>query len=305
MKLSKQERIAAIVVVVLVILVAGVFLFIKPNIETIISTKETLAIKEREYNEAVNKAATKGKLREDILSAYEKGKNMADMFYPELAGYEADFEFHEFLATSKADILIEDLEVAAPTTAGLSTSVFVPANIEYALKDYVNQGSSNEITDPGIIRQTSIQSLLGEPQTIGATTITFTVKAIDPEELLKFSDEVNRYQKSENGKNIRKAVELNGIEIIDAKATADYERLAAEILEEAEAAAAKVFKEKTGLNLADYQDPSQNPQMPEEEPQGEIVEYVYSMTCSITFYSIERMQDPTPTLDEQDAAAAV
>lgn len=313
MRLSKQERIAAVVVLVLVILVAGAFLLIKPNIETIIATKATLASKEAEYNEAVKKAGTKGQLREDILAAYDKGKNLADMFYPELAPYEADYELHEFLSTSKANVYIEDLTVDAPTTAGLGTSIFPPAEVQYALKDYVNQGGSTEPTDPNLIRQAAIQLALGEAQTIGATTITFTVQAIDPEELLKFSDEVNRYQKSENGKSIRKAVELSGIEIIDAKATAEYQALAEKILAEAEAAAAKVFKDKTGLNLSGYEDANNNAGAPAagdgngagaggEEEEGDIVEYVYKMTCSITFYSIERMQDPTPTLNEQDAA---
>ena len=311
MRLSKQERIAAIVVLVLVILVAGVFIFIKPNIETINATKETLAIKEREYNDAVNKAAKKGQLREDILAAYDKGKNLADMFYPELAAYEADYELHEFLSNSKAKILIEDLQVSAPTTGGLNSNLVAPSEVQYALKDYVNQGSNGVVTDPSLIRQAMIQVALGDPQTIGATTITLTVQAIDPQELLNFADEINRYQKSENGKSIRKAVELSGISIKDEKTIAEYEALAEEILDEAEEAAAKVFKDKTGYTLRGSGNPNMVPGPIVDgeggaatgDEEADIVEYIYQMKCSITFYSIERMQDPTPTLDEQDAAA--
>ena len=54
-----------------------------------------------------------------------------------------------------------------------------------------------------ILNQAIIQSALGEAQTIGATTISFTVKAITSEDLLKFADEVNNYQKTENGKTIQ------------------------------------------------------------------------------------------------------
>ena len=302
MRLSKQERIAAIVVLVLVILVAGVFLFIKPNIETIMATKETLSIKEREYNDAVAKVATKGQLREDILTAYDKGKNMADMFFPELADYQADFEFQEFLATSKANVLIETLEeVTPPSTAGLSATLYIPPNVQYALKDYVNQGNSNEVTDPALIRQAQIQRALGEPQVIGATTITFTVQALEPTELLKFADEINRYTKSENGKSIRKAMELNGVEIIDEKLNNAYKKRAEEIIESAGPTAAKLFKEKTGFVLADYTEQDEEPGEQGEEEVG-VTEYIYKMTCSLTFYSIERMQDPTTVLNEQDAA---
>lgn len=319
MKLSKQERIAAIVVLVLVILVAGVFLFIKPNIETIMSTKETLASKEREYNEDVDKAATKDQLKADILAAYDKGKNTADMFFPELSSYQADYEFRAFLETCKSHVMVESIDVSAPQTASLSTSVFVPAEVEYALKEYVNQGASSEITDPRLIRQALIQTELGEAQTIGATTVSFTVAAITPEDLLLFADEVNRYQKNENGKSIRKSIELNGIAITDAMAIDEYNALAESILEEAEAAAAKVFKDKTGMNLAGADNkPSGGPvsQAPSEgeeggtgngnnsdKNEGAIEHYVYQMTCTITFYSIERMSDPTPILNEQDKAA--
>ena len=317
MKLSKQERIAAIVVLVLVILVAGVFLFIKPNIETINSTKETLRNKEKEYNDAVAKVGTKDQLKTQILESYDRGKNLADMFFPELAAYEADNEFRAFLETCEANVLIEDLSVNAPSTESLSTNVFVPAQVQYALKDYVNQGGSNEITDPGLVRQEMIRSALGDPQTIGATTVGFTVKAVDTNELLKFADEVNRYQKSENGKNIRKAIELSGVEISDPLAAEAFEALATSITNEAEAAAVKAFKEKTGLSVEGYIEaaPTTPAQTPTEDEDGNIVlptettggsvsisNYLYEMTCTIKFYSIERMQDPTPTLEEQDKA---
>ena len=315
MKLSKQERIAAIVVLVLVILVAGVFLFVKPNIETIMSTKATLADKEREYNEAVDKAATKGQLRTDILNAYDRGKNMADMFFPELSAYEADYALQEFLDSCKANVLIEALEVGSPRTSTLSTNVFTPPSIQYALKDYVNQGKT-AVADPRLARQATIRNALGDAQTIGSTTISFTVQAIEPEELLKFADEVNRYTKSENGKTIRKAILLSGVEIIDAKLNKYYEALSRSILAQSEAAAAKVFKDKTGYTLAGYSEPTTPPETPVAPGDGEgtatpapgadqtaeVGDYVYQMQCSITFYSIERMQDPTSVLDEQDKA---
>lgn len=311
MKLSKQERIAAVVVLVLVILVAGVFLFIKPNIETINATKATLSAKETEYNNAVNRVATKDSLRTQILDSYDRGKNLADMFFPELAAYELDNEFRAFLETCKSNVMVEDLTVSAPRTASLSTNVYIPAEVQYALKDYVNQGGGNTVTDPRLIRQETIRTALGDAQTIGASTVTFTVKSTSQEELLKFADDVNRYQKKENGKDIRKAVELSGVSFSYPIITDEYNQMADNILRQAEAAAARVFREETGANLSGYE----NVTAPTPTPDGEnaapgnadedtsITEYVFSMSCSITFYSIVRMEDPTPTLDEQDKAA--
>ena len=306
MKLSKQERIAAIVVVILLILVAGVFVFIKPNIETISSTKATLKAKEKEYNEDVAKVARKEELRKQILDAYDEGKNMADMFFPELASYEADNEFRAFLSQCKSNVLVEDFEVSAPTTAGLSTNIFIPEEVQYDLKNYVNQGTNVDITkiDPNLIRQTTIQLTLGAPQTIGATTVTFTVKATSYEELLKFADEVNNYQKDENGNKIRKAIEISEVRFNDLLTLSEYEEKSAEILDEAEQAAVAIFKEKTGKELSgsSSNNTNNNANSDEKNNQASLETYFYSMPCTMTFYSIERMQDPTEKLDQQDKA---
>ena len=323
MKLSKQERIAAVVVVILVILVAGVFIFIKPNIETITATKATLESKEKEYNEAVNRVATKDGLKTQILEAYNKGKNLADMFYPELSAYEADDLLREFLASCKANVLVDSISsVSAPTTANLNTSIYVPAEVQYALKEYVNQGGSDVITDPRLLRQAMIQSALGEAQTIGATTISFSVKSTTYEDLLLFADEVNRYQKTENGKSIRKAIELNTIDFQDEQTIDRYEAQAESILLHAEAAAAKIFKDRTGMTLGGIKETEISGEVPDFTGEGEegnagagtgsgngnvefeadIEHYYYEMPCTITFYSIVRMEDPTAVLNEQDAA---
>ena len=307
MKLSKQERIAAIVVVVLLILVAGVFLFIKPNFETIGETKNTLNAKKQEYDSDVAKVATKDDLKKKILEAYDTGKNTADMFFPELLAYQADNEFRAFLEQCEANILVEDLEVTAPETIGLSSNMFIPESVSYALKEYVNQGRNTDLTktDPGLIRQSMIQKYLGDPQTIGATTITCKVRSVDTQSLLDFADAVNNYQKEENGKTIRKAVSLSNITFEDLKLTNEYNLKSDELIDDAEKAAADTFKSKTGKTLTGFDKETEDRKDDEEKDKpGTIDEVIYSMECSITFYSIERMQDPTERLNEQDNRGA-
>lgn len=301
MKLSKQERIAAIVVVILLILVAGVFLFIKPNFETIGETRNTLNAKKAEYDSDVARVETKEDLKKKILEAYDVGKNTADMFFPELAAYQADDEFRAFLEQCDANVLVEDLEVTAPDTIGLASNMFIPESVSYALKDYVNQGRNVDPTktDPGLIRQTMIQKYLGDPQTIGATTVTCKVRAVDTQSLLDFADEVNSYQKEENGKAIRKAVSLSNITFEDLKTANEYDLKVEELINDAEKAAADTFKSKTGKTLTGFEEDNDK-KAEEEDGQGSIDEVIYSMECSITFYSIERMQDPTERLNEQD-----
>lgn len=322
MKLSKQERIAAIVVVVLIVLAAGVFLFIKPNIETILETKTTLANKEQEYNDAVNKAAQKGPLRDSILEAYNNGKGMADRFYPELAHYEADIKFREFLANCKANVLVEELEVTSAGTESLTPMLYVPPEVEYALKDYVNQGTEQTEYDPGLIRQAAIAVLLGETQTIGATKVSFTLKSTSLEDILKFADEVNNYNVTENGQTVRKSIELDTVKYTDARTVFEYETRSTAIKREMEKKAAEIFKDKTDFTLSGHKD--DNNQSPgsststdnngsegngsgngnnNSADEAPLNHFYFTMDCTVTFYSIERMQNPTPILDEQDKDA--
>lgn len=335
MKLSKQERIAAIVVVVLVILVAGVFVFIKPNIETINSTKVALEAKKKEYEDDEAKVKTKEPLKKQILDAYNDGKDLADMFFPELKSYEADNQFRTFLnqCANRNNLVVEDLKVSSPTTAGLGTSVYVPSGTKYALKNYVTQGTDAASTS-NLLRQRMIQSNLGEAQTIGATTVTFKIYALTISDLLQFADEVNNYEMTENGKKVRKAIELSGVTFSDKRTKFGLEKRGTEAKTEATEAGAKAFTEylskvrsesrsalaepaaadnnaaapATGTETPGTETPGTN--TPAAETPGANVDisdneekldfHCFAQECTITFYSIERMQDPSATLEAQD-----
>ncbi len=352
MKLSKQERIAAIVVIVLVILVAGAFIFIKPNIETITATKASLDAKIKEYEDDVERAKTKDTLKTQILSAYDDGKNLADMFFPELKSYEVDNEFRKFLAqvSNRNNLYVDSLTVSSPGTAGLGTSVYTPSSTQYALKNYASQGSTAASANGNLLRQRMIQTNLGEAQTIGASTVSFTLYAATMEDLLTFADEVNNYEMSVNGKNVRKAVELNGVSFTDARTQYLLDKRGKEALTDANEAGLNAYKDLlanpdrsvTRSALAATADPAATPAQtatpapatpapatpapttpapttpapttpdntatdPGEDLDTEMTDseekmeyYFYSLNCTITFYSIERMQDPSPTLAEQD-----
>lgn len=322
MKLSKQERIAAIVVVVLIILVAGVFIFIKPNIETIIATKESLAAKKQEFENDEARAATKDTLKTQILGAYNDGKDLADMFFPELKSYEADNEFRAFLdqCANRSNLHVESLQISDPGTAGLSASTFTPPSTQYALKNYVNQGVTEAEASGNLLRQRMIYASLGEPQTIGATTVSFKLYALSIDDVLKFADEVNNYEMTQNGKKVRKAISLSGVGFTDKRTKYLLEKRGMESVDKATEAGAKKFLEylananrvtRSALaeNPADPADPA-TPSAPDDNVGVDISNdeetldfYLYTLDCTITFYSIERMQDPTATLTEQDKVA--
>ena len=326
MRLSKQERIGLLIILAVVILALGAFLLIKPQIETIQTTMGTLESKEKELNDLEEKQKKKPGLRADILAAYEDGEHLADMFFPELASYEADDAFRDFLAQCKSNIVVQELQVENPTTAVLSSTFFTESSVTYALKSYATQGVEPTEEETALAaRMAAVQSALSAPQTIGASNVTFAVSALSNEELLKFADEVNNYKID----GTRKALMLNGIEM-------EYPRMVTfyDILMDADS----IYKEGEGIralrallnnnSIGQYPDgytppnttapPAPEPEVPEvpEEPgenEPEVVvpggdeeiddsptTYIYTLETSVTFYSIERMQNPTAQLDAQD-----
>ena len=308
MKLSKQERIATIVILILVILGVGIFVFIKPAIEGLNSTQKNLENKQAEYDADVQKIARKATLRTDIEEAYKEGEHLADMFFPELASYEADEAMRTFLAQCKANVVVEALEVEEPTTSVLSPYFSISEEVVYELKSYATQGAEpDEAKTKRLARLAELQSALGSAQTVGASTVSFTVSAIDRDELLKFADEVNNYVVNENGKNTRKALILNGMAFKCPEIEKEYAAKAEEINLEAEKAGKEALEKETVKKTDnDDENAASNPDEENSDDEGEVVvsECIYKVETSITVYSIERMQDPKAQLDKQDGITA-
>lgn len=306
MKLSKQERIATIVILILVILGVGIFVFIKPAFDSLASTQKNLDNKQAEYKADLEKAGRKADLRTDIEKAYEEGEHLADMFFPELASYEADEAMRAFLAQCKANVVVEQLEVEEPTTAILSPYFSVSEEVVYELKSYATRGvEPDEAETRRLERLAQLQSALGSAQTIGASTVSFTVSAIDREELLKFADEVNNYIVKENNKDTRKAIMLNGMSFKCPEVDKEYDAKIAEINSEAEKVGKEALERETGEAADNPTASAENPEnTSEKDAKVNVSECIYKVDTSITFYSIERMQNPKSQLDKQDGVTA-
>ena len=308
MKLSKQERIATIIVLLLVILGVGIFVFIMPAIDGLNSTQKNLENKQAEYNADLEKQGKKAGLRTEIEKAYSDGEHLADMFFPELTSYEADAAMRAFLAQCDANVIVEQLEVDEPTTSMLAPYFSVSNEVVYELKSYATQGADvDEDEARRIERLSQLQAALGSAQTIGASTVSFTVSAIDRDELLKFADEVNNYIVKENGENTRKAIILNGMSFECPEVEKEYDAKIDEINKEAEEAGRAALEEETGVSAGEDNPTTETPE--EENPDDDdktvnVSEFIYSVDTSITFYSIERMQNPKEQLDRQDGVTA-
>ena len=301
MKLSKQERIGVLIIAVILILGLGIWLFIVPKVQTVKASDVTLNSKITERDEVFARAATKDQLKKDVLEAYEKGSDQANMFFEEMTAYQVDQEFRAFLEQCDANVLVEDLAIEEPDAYTLAPEYFEEEEVEYDLKTYVTQGvEPTEAELATEARWDAVRELLGKSQDVGSIAIEFSVSALTPEDLLEFCDEVNEYIKDENGKDTRKAVMLEGVAVSYPLNEVAFDELIDEIeLEATEKAIEELYKEynmKLPEDLLNQDDKN-------EEEKEEVLnpkDYVYTLDTTIVFYSVERMQDPTAQLEAQE-----
>ncbi len=301
MRFSKQERIAVLIILAVIILALGAFLIIKPAIEEYNATTKTVESKQKKLDDLNARRANKDPLREQIETAYKEGEHLADMFFPEFASYEADDAFREFIKQVKTNVIVEQVTVGEPTTATLGASFFTPSSVEYALKSYATSGV--EATEEEVARATrwrALQSALSESQTIGASEVQFTVTAKTRDDILKFADEVNDYIVKEEGGDTRKAIMISGMDFSYAEVNEKYDALVEKDIAKMDAVGKQALAAEIGGN------PPEIPPVPDDgegqNPEGEaaLSEYLFTYSGTLTFYSIERMQDPKKQLDQQD-----
>lgn len=321
MKLSKQERIGLMIIVAVVILALGAFLMVKPKIEETIRNMEAMEAAKKDFEEKKAKADTKGPLREQIMVAYEEGVENADMFFEEMKPYEVDNMFREFLEKrkytkpgktspeDKAKILVEDLKVSEPGTETLAAIFPQTEEVTYPLKEFATQGgvALSEKEQEALARKIMLQSALSGEYKIGVSTVEYTAKAISQEEFVKFADEINNFARSEHGKDVRKAMMTSGIKIEYPEITNKYSDMIEKLKEEAKKAGETELEKNAGIKPGDNNTGSDtsatNPDNNEEKKEGSLSDYLFEWGNTLTLYSVERMQDPTPILDAQDGVA--
>ena len=312
MKLTKQERIAVLVIAVIILLVLGVIFFIVPKFNEIGTDSASLVNKQKELAAAVERAGTKDQLGQDIITAYDEGRNIADMFFEEMQPYEADDEIREFIQYCKdngVNIAVDSLSIGSPSVSSLGVNFFTEPEVVYDLKTYATQGQQETEEELAAAARTALlKSALSSTQTVGSISVSFTVTTLNDEDMLKFVDIVNNYVKQENGNNVRKAIRLSsGYSVTYSEVQEKYSELVSDLSEKASKDAAAQIKKDTGENVVidnTGNDAAANDDANKEDEEKKDSSFegnTRQMTVTLTMYSIERMQDPTDQLAAQDA----
>ena len=299
MKLSKQERIGALIILAIVILALGGFLLVKPKFEEVARTQSTLETRQKELQAAKARQQRKGTLREQIEAEYEEGEHLADMFFPELTSYDAHRAFIDFIKQLDIPAVVEDVSVSNPGTQTLSASFYTPTSVSYALKTYVTQGlekSEEEIRFEQ--RNQALRSALSGSQTVGASRVAFTVTLLSRDDMIAFVDAVNDYKIREAGaaEEVRKAISVSNLNVVYEEVNTIYDHVVGLSTEEMTRAGRAVLRE---LGYEGYEDGGSSESGSEEVPEVKFPP-TYTYSENLTFLSIERMQDPKELLDNQD-----
>lgn len=316
MKLSKQERIAVLIIAVVILLGLGIFLFIVPKFEAIGTSSASLLNKQVELQTDIDRAATKEQLGEDVINAYNDGRNIADMFFEEMQPYQADEEVRNFVKycnDNGVKVVVDSMTINAPSVSTLGVSFYTEPEVTYDLKTYATQGQND--SEEKIAEQTRtaiMQAALASTQTVGSIDVSFTATVLSDEDMLKFVDIINNYNKQEESGSVRKAMRLtSGYSFTDAEVEAKYADYIEDITKKSSSEASKLLAKETGKtvsgnNEADTEietvvDNGDNTQTKNDAKTTTFEDNTRQMAVSLTLYSIERMADPTDQLAAQNA----
>ncbi len=203
MQMSKQEKIIVFVLLVLVILGVGFFMFILPNFNDIDVNQKNLDAANSSYSDILSRLERESTIDSDIKAEYELGKDLADGFYNDLTPVEADEIMRQFIAKGK-DIRIDGLSVGPMSTEAISISLIGSSQVSYPLKDFaqtmITDAADNEIDPDSMTDREKVMYLkdalatllaLSEPVTVGVSTVSFTAYSDELENLHNFADTIN------------------------------------------------------------------------------------------------------------------
>lgn len=314
MKLSKQERIAVLVIAVIILLTLGTIFLIVPKFNEIGTDSASLLNKQAELKAAQDRAATKEQLGNDIIAAYNEGRNIADMFFEEMQPYEADNEIRAFLEyctenedeDKKVNVVVDSITIGSPTVAALGVTFYEWPEVEYDIKTYATQGQ--QATEEELAEQARtllLQTALASSQTVGAIDVSFTVTALNDKDILQFVDNINDYIKRENGNDVRKAMRLTSdYDVTYLDIEKKYEEYANELYNDSVKEAKSQLAKDTNMKVEgadDSESASASTGGEGNEETTNFDEHTRQLQVTITMYSIERMQDPTDQLAAQNA----
>lgn len=202
MKLSYRDKVIFVCVIVVLILVAGVFLFIKPKFEEMNYAKIALEAKQVEKDDLQAKIDTFPQLVETLKNTAGEVEELQSYFLTEQDPYLNEQFIHEIL--DKNNVEVTGMETAYTVAGKLEEYVVVPSNVA-AFDLLVSGDLYNELPQEvyDVYNNTVVES--GGSVVIGVTDMTVNYNdTYELSDVLKFVDEISDYGKTMNVVSVSK-----------------------------------------------------------------------------------------------------
>lgn len=149
MKLSYRDKVIFIVVIVILVLVAGFFIFIKSKITESQDVKNNLTIKEQERDEIQAKIDTLPALKTTLDESVKKVDDVQSMFLSEQDAYESDQYVYDLI--SQVDgVMFKGMQLTGELEGSLSQYFYTRNCVAYDLKinaDLTGDSLDQEVYD--------------------------------------------------------------------------------------------------------------------------------------------------------------
>ena len=210
MKLTSKEMVILSVFLSIVIIVAGLFLFIMPEYEKIDTNKQSLVNAKAERDRIYDSLSREATIDQEIQDAIDQANTLSLCFYEDLTTYEADVIVREILDAT--NMKTYSLSLSNFSTSTLTVSDYIETVVSYPLKEYAGYAASaagvdtsgiqydedgniivpDEFTADNVenaLKEYLLAILSTQSQTIGAITVNFSVTGTRGD-FLKFLDYV-------------------------------------------------------------------------------------------------------------------
>ena len=174
LKLSYRDKVIFIVVMVILVLVGGFFLLIKPKFKDVEIAKNNLATKQQEKTNIDTKISTLPGLIQSMKDAAESIKEKQEIFLPEGHPYENENYIREFL--NELDISIKSMNTEYTEGSAISRYVVSPEHI-LVYDNKIKADIYNELPEEVYNKYNNVQREAYADAIIGVTTMTVTFKS--------------------------------------------------------------------------------------------------------------------------------
>ncbi len=210
MKLSYRDKVIFVCVIVVLILVAGVFLFIKPKFEEMNYAKIALEAKQVERDDLQAKIDTFPQLVETLKAVAEDVEELQSCFLTEQDPYLNEQFIHEILDKNNVEVLSMTTNY---TVAGKFQEYIVyPSNV-VSFDLLVNGDLYNELPQEVYDNYNGVKASSGDAIIIGVTDMEVVYNdTFELSKVLKFVDEIADYGKTMNIIAVDKQDKSNSVE---------------------------------------------------------------------------------------------